>query len=77
VHYADHLVRRGDLERAEQLLLGVDASGDLVVTWPDLQPPHDLLNQYLKLYKAWGRADKVEEYQRLLDERDSVPIPVR
>jgi hypothetical protein len=63
--YAGQLVRRGLFDEAEQRLHKVvELRGDVRNgTWT--AHPDDVILQFIALYDAWGKPEKVEEYQRL------------
>jgi serine/threonine protein kinase len=63
--YGGHLVRRGLYEQAVQhLQKATEALGDVRTgTWNAV--PDDLIIEFIGLYQAWGKPEKVAEYERL------------
>jgi eukaryotic-like serine/threonine-protein kinase len=71
--YADHLLRRELFDQAEQHLERcVAIRGDICVgTWRDL--PDDIILGFMQLYEAWGRPDRVREYEQLRETAFGIP----
>jgi serine/threonine protein kinase len=66
--YGAHLMKQGRYDEAEQRLqMAVDALGDIRHgTWNNM--PDDVIIEFIALYQAWGKPDKVAEYERLREE---------
>ena len=66
--YGAHLVKRGLYEQAEEhLQLAANALGDVRQgTWNIV--PDDLIIEFIGLYRAWGKPEKVAEYLLLQQE---------
>src|SRR6185369_10839947 len=66
--YGAHLAKSGQYEVAEQhLQAAADALDDIRQgTWNIV--PDDVILEFIALYRAWGKADKVAEYERLREE---------
>jgi eukaryotic-like serine/threonine-protein kinase len=76
VFYADHLVRLGRFEEAESALnSAVALVGDVRLgTWDS--HPDDIVLGFASLYQAWGKPDKLREFQKLRQEiRDRRATP--
>jgi tetratricopeptide (TPR) repeat protein len=63
--YANHLTRRGEYARAEESLGRAAAElGDIRRgTWDPY--PDDVIVTYIALYKAWGKPERIAEYEML------------
>src|SRR5262249_30251462 len=66
--YGSHLARQSQFEDAERhLQMAAGALDDIRQgTWSIL--PDDVITEFIALYQAWGKTDKVTEYLRLRDE---------
>ncbi len=71
--YAGQLTRRGLFPEAEQQLLRTGEFLDDIRKGTWTTHPDDVILGWIELYDAWGKPEKVEEYQRL---RAEIPGPL-
>jgi hypothetical protein len=66
--YGAHVAKQGQFELAEQhLRAAADALDDIRQgTWNTV--PDDVIIEFVALYRAWGKADKVAQYEHLREE---------
>jgi hypothetical protein len=63
--WGSDLARQGLYERAEQsLLAAAERLGD-VSRGTNEKTPDDLIAEFISLYSAWGKPDKVAEFETL------------
>jgi eukaryotic-like serine/threonine-protein kinase len=66
--YGSDLIRRGQYEQAEQRLRAAEDRLDDIRRGTDLSQPDDLIAEFIALYQAWGKPQKVQEYQALREQ---------
>lgn len=76
--YGTYLGQLGRFEQAERELdMAVEIMGEAKCIWTG--DPDDIVIEYISLYEAWGKPEKVEEYKNLqrqyIDERDRTATP--
>jgi len=63
--HAGHLARQGRFEEAEAELIELSRRQQGVASGVNTAHPDDIAQMFVEVYEAWGRDDKVREYQDL------------